>query len=428
MKRLTPAKLLNICMVVVFVLLVLPLYVAKGLNDSMDHARGTGTVGGIDFKAYYIAADLLRQGRDFYSIEEQLSEVEHLELPTNESFYIYPPLLAMLFVPLTALPLARAAQIWFFGNLLLYGLSLILVSRSLDLGSRTKVPALLWVLAFLYPPALFTLYKGQANIVILFLLALVYFLLLRGLAARAGVALGLGSMIKIVPVLLLPYYLWKRQYLLVFATLLTLFILVVTTVVVVGTGPVRTFVSWVLPTLAAPRPNPANQSLGGFFSLLLLGNPYTWNLVDSPSLWKALTGATSAVVLGGAAFLLWRHQRCASTSDLEYALIVASFPLLSNIAWVDMFVLLVIPYAVLCRHALDYRLGPTWIALIAVSATLISFPRLQDLLSTLPLSWSPLIHNPFVIGLPLYGAIILWIVVAAALWRKPGQEDRLARP
>ena len=75
MRGMTPRKLLTVSLIVIFVVLVLPLYAIRGLNDSLDHARGTGTVGGIDFKAYYIAADMLRRGKDFYDWHLQTEDV-----------------------------------------------------------------------------------------------------------------------------------------------------------------------------------------------------------------------------------------------------------------------------------------------------------------------------------------------------------------
>jgi hypothetical protein len=426
MRGMTPQKLLSLSLTVVFIVLVVPLYAIKGLSDSLDHARGTGTVGGIDFKAYYIAADMLRAGKDFYDVEQQAQEVQARGLPLNESYYIYPPLLAILFVPMTVLPMESAAQAWFFLNMALYGACLAVLTRALRLGRHRAILPLLWILAFLFPPALYTLYKGQVNIVVLFLLCLLYYACSHGRAVFAGLTLGLASMIKVVPVLLLPLYLWKRQYLLGVTALVTIAVIAIVGFAMVGAGPHQTYLYSVLPRLAKPRPNPANQSLGGFFGLLFIANPYSWHVVNSPSVWNLLTGTTSAAVLGALAFLLFKQGRAASNADLEFGVVMASLPLISNIAWIDMFVLLVFPYAVLCKYALDRRLARGWVTLTALSAALISFPRLQDLINPFLAAESPLIRNPLVMGLPLYGAVILWLTTAATLWVAPREENPLA--
>jgi 4-amino-4-deoxy-L-arabinose transferase-like glycosyltransferase len=425
MRRMTPRKLLNVSLVVVFVLLVLPLYAIRGLNDSLDHARGTGTVGGIDFKAYYIAADMLRWGEDFYDVRQQAEQVQARGLPLNESYYIYPPLLAIVFVPLTALPMQQAAQVWFFLNMALYGLCLVVISRALKLSRHSEILPLLWILAFLFPPALFTLYKGQVNIVILLLLVVTYWLCARDRQVLAGLTLGVATMIKIVPVLLLPYAFWRRKYTLGLTALGTILIVGILGLVIVGAGPHRTFLASVLPSLAQPRPNPANQSLGGFLSLLLVENPYADPLVRNPSLWRALTLSGSALLVLGVVLVLWHGRARTSRTDLEFALIVATLPLVSNIGWVDLFVLLVFPYAVLLKHALQGRMRMRWKVSSIISAVCISFPRLQDLFTNLVARDESLLRNPVSMGLPFFGLILLWAATAAALWESPDRESHL---
>ena len=422
MRRITPQKLLKASMIVVFIVLVLPLYAFKGLNDSMDHARDTGTVGGIDFKAYYIAADMLRSGKDFYNVQQQVEEVQARGLPLNESFYIYPPLLAILFVPLTILPMQQAAQVWFFLNLALYALALVIISRAFSLSRLMGMAPLLWILAFLFPPALYTLYKGQVNIVILLLLAVTYWLCVRGRQVLAGVALGVASMIKVIPIFLLPYALWRRRYTLGLTAAATIVIIAIIGLAIVGVGPHRTYLSAVLPLLAQPRPNPSNQSLGGFFSLLLVENPYADSLIHDPLLWRVLTLSVSAVLVSGVIFVLWQCRERTHRTDLEFALIITTLPLITNIAWVDLFVLLIIPYAVLLKYALQRQIRMRWFVLGAISAVCVSFPRLQDLLTNLVAWHESLVRSPLTMGLPFFGLILLWVATAAALWQSSNQE------
>ncbi len=418
----TPHILLKVSMTAILIVLVLPLYAFKGLNDSMDHARGTGSVGGIDFKAYYIAADMLRLGKDFYDVHQQVEEVQARGLPLNESFYIYPPLLAILFVPLTALPMEQAAQAWFFLNLALYALSLFIISRAFALNRRSGILPLLWILAFLFPPALYTLYKGQVNIVILLLLAITYWLCVRDRQVLAGVALGVASMIKVIPIFLLPYALWRRRYTLGLTAAATIVIIAIIGLVIVGVGPHRTYLSAVLPLLQQPRPNPSNQSLGGFFSLLLVENPHTDRLIHDPLLWRVLTLSVSAVLVSGVILILWQCRERTNRTDLEFALIITTLPLITNIAWVDLFVLLIIPYAVLLKYALQRQIRTRWIVLGAISVVCVSFPRLQDLLANLVAWHESLVRSPLTMGLPFFGLILLWVATAATLWHSPNQE------
>jgi hypothetical protein len=423
MRRMTPRRLLTVSLIVVFIVLVLPLYALKGLNDSLDHARGTGTVGGIDFKAYYIAADMLRAGKDFYDVQQQAEEVQARGLPLNESYYIYPPLLAIVFVPLTVLPMQEAAQVWFFLNMALYVLSLVIITRVLDLNRYREALPLLWILAFLFPPALFTMYKGQVNIVILLLLALTYWLCTRHRQVPAGLALGVATMVKIIPVLLLPYAFWKKRYALGLTAVSAICILAILGLLIAGVGPHRTYLASVLPSLAQPRPNPSNQSLGGFLSLLLVDSPYAEPLVHDPALWKVLTLSGSALLVSGVILLLWRGRAQTPRTDLEFALIVATLPLVSNIAWVDLFVLLVLPYAVLFKHAMQGQMRTRWMVSGIISAVCLSFPRLQDLFVSLVARHESLVRNPLSMGWPFYGLVLLWMTLAILLWEPSPQES-----
>ncbi len=443
MKRVSPERLLNISLIVVFAVLVLPLYIDKGLHASLDHANGTGTVGGIDFKAYYIAADMLRRGRDFYDVDLQTEEVRARGLPPNESFYIYPPLLAMVFVPLTALSIQTAAQTWFFINLVLYGVSLVLICQSLELSRVTRMLALLWVVAFLFPPALFNLYKGQANIAILLLLALTYWLYHRGQHAAAGMSLGLAVMIKVIPVLLLLYFIWKRRIGLSLVAIATIAVTGVLGLLIVGLGPHATYLTEVMPSLAQPRPNPSNQSLGGFLSLLLIRNPFSDHIIDSPGLWKALTWMFSLILVAAVIAVSSRHGGGIESIELEIALVIATMPLVANIAWVDMLVLLVLPYAILLKYSLTARtgapgtsnhsrlllspaLGSALLGCGFASALLVSSPRFMDLLFYFAEWQTRLVRNPLVLSLPFYGSGLLWSTLAftlAYLRRFPGSND-----
>jgi len=444
-KRLSPSRLLNISMILIFLLLVLPLYVNRGASDSLDHARDTGTVGGIDFKAYYIAADLLRRGQDFYDVELQTQEVLARRLPLNQSFYIYPPLVAMAFVPLTALSMETAAQLWFFVNLTLYGLALAVITRALRLDRLASMLPLLLILAFLFPPALFTMYKGQVNILLLLLLALTYWLYRKGWKSMAGAALGLAVMIKIVPLLLLLYFLCKRQYVLSLAAIGTIFAIGALGLVIVGPGPHQTYCGEVIPVLAEPRPNPANQSLGGFLSLLLVENAYTDHVVHSPGLWKALTWVFSLAFVLAAGAITRPSRTEGLRMELEVALVIATMPLVANIAWVDMFVLLLFPYAVLLNYFLIWRdseltgrlgahpdrrprLRRALLACMCASVVFVSSPRFLDLLAGLAGWQSWLTRNALFLSLPFFGLLILWMSLALILTSPKGIPSSCRSP
>jgi len=126
--------------------------------------------------------------------------------------YRYPPAFAVLVAPLAALGPAPFFFLWYALNLVLFGASLWLAQTLAfprDAGGRRAswVPTAL-VAVF----ALDTLFLGQTNILIM---ALVYWAFLddlRGRQWRAGGPLGAAIAIKVFPVPLLAYFLYRRRY------------------------------------------------------------------------------------------------------------------------------------------------------------------------------------------------------------------------
>jgi len=411
----TPWRLLNISIFVIIALLILPLYIDLGLRASLDHIEGRGTVGGIDFKAYYLAAHLLKKGEDFYDVKAQEEAMISFGLPLNDSLYIYPPLLAILFLPLTALSLGQAAQVWFLFNLALYWLTLAILVKSTDLDTLKEKIAPLILLAFLFVPVLFTLHKGQVNIAILFLLALICWFYKRGNLAWVGVSLACATMIKVVPGLLILYFLWKREYVVVWAAIGTIAIIGILGLIIAGPSVHHTFFS-ALPALGAPRPNPNNQSLGGYLSLFLIPNPFTGYILNNPLLWKLLTTSFSFLLLLLTLILCPRAER--EKWDLEVSLVVATIPLVSQIGWVDLYTLFILPYTVLARYLLQRKGRRIDVALAASSFLFLNSPRLLDLWTNYVARYDWLLGNPFFLGLPFYGAIAVWLVLARMCWAK----------
>jgi hypothetical protein len=132
-----------------------------------------------------------------------------------------------------------------------------------------------------------------------------------------------------------------------------------------------------------------------------------------------LTLSASALLVSGVVLVLWHGRARASATDLEFALIVVTLPLVTNIGWVDLFVLLVLPYAVLLKHAFQGQMRMRWKMSSLISVVCVSFPRLQDLFTNLVARYEFLVRNPVSMGLPFLGLLLLWAATAATLWETP---------
>jgi hypothetical protein len=156
-----------------------------------------------DFEHFYHGAKALRDGTDLYA--------------SGVHGYIYPPLIAFLFTPLTFFSVQTAAWIMLVVNL---GLGLMCawvlsaeVVRRLDIGESFErmvvVMALATVLGATKLRSEFQMW--QTNILLMAALVLA----LRFLDKRpqlAGLLLGLAFNIKYLPILFLPYLVLRRRY------------------------------------------------------------------------------------------------------------------------------------------------------------------------------------------------------------------------
>lgn len=147
-----------------------------------------------DFYDYWAAAVLLDRGQNPYDISA-LQAVQHAAGVQSEAGtgYSYPLFFAELLRPLGLLSLQTAAAVF-----LVISIVALIFAIALLLGA---IPALRWPLAIaggaaagLFPPIIGSLYFGQANLIVLLLLAVSY------RCVTPGPMLGISSAIKLYPV------------------------------------------------------------------------------------------------------------------------------------------------------------------------------------------------------------------------------------
>ena len=149
------------------------------------------------FTTYYTGALIIRSGnaQNLYDLPTQMNTQQSLLLPHGWQFqngllpYLYPPIFAALFVPITYIPLGFAFHVWNLISLLmlLASIKMLLNHQHYD-SLRNFVFSSLAVLAFF--PTFEVFLNGQASFLILFILAAVYIQLSRGREIWAGFAMG----------------------------------------------------------------------------------------------------------------------------------------------------------------------------------------------------------------------------------------------
>lgn len=180
-----------------------PLYRGVPPDTITDNRLRTENPIGKDYWHYFVAAEAMKQGQDIYD-----SGIE---------YYIYPPLPAMLFIPLTPLGWMLGSQVFLVLSLAMVLGAAWLLQR--DLAARLQTPlnakTILGVMCLSYAlvcePARRTFSMIQTDPIILLCLAAAL-VMRRERPLACGALLGLAVNIKYHVIIMLPYFLLRRQW------------------------------------------------------------------------------------------------------------------------------------------------------------------------------------------------------------------------
>lgn len=342
------------------------------------------------------------------------------DLPIARASSAYLPFLYRLLTPLTALPYRTAAGVWFFLNqCLLFG-SLFLAVRMMGKGIGREGKFLLFILTFSFFPILFSLKLGQINMVTLFFLTLTLFFSQRGRPFLSGLALGGAAVVKLIPALLVFYFLWKRHWKVALTASSVLLVGYAVSIWDVGLPFIVTqfevnqeysrihFTDW------------GNNSVASFWFMLLTRGRgeegYAQGLVHQPLLAAGLYLVTALLLIGISLWTTRPDERKESKQTLlEFCLWVTLLPILSPWTNVMFLALLILPF---------------WVAFLHLNASgRMTFFLILSFILTGLRYWPDGFH-PFRQGLgvifllpKLYGALLLWVLLVCKIseWRK-GRE------
>jgi hypothetical protein len=382
-----------------------------------------------DLDVYLRAAWAVRTGADFYSIMDD-----------NGWHYHYPPLFAILLVPLAdppfgcdrsgMVPFAVSVSIWYaFSLLCLFGAvhwmagtleqtSADPAVRSLPAGCRRWWALRAWPVLACLPPVGHTLMRGQVNLLLLLLICGMAVAVLRGRSWQAGFWLAGAICLKIIPAFLLVYPLWRRDLRCLAGCALGL-ILGLIVVPVSVFGPTKTWQYYREWNRALGQPALAegtDQSRAKELIEVTATDSQSYRAVLHNTLNPVRETRppypTSAVrwlhwILGGALTLIsllaagWRRIRASETETILLGLLVVMMLLLSPVCHLH-YLSLAIPLAMgimarLWKDRSTLQLGGRWCLLFAVhfvAVALPHFPRLEYLRD---------------FGVAMYGALLLWL-------------------
>jgi Glycosyltransferase family 87 len=379
-----------------------------------------------DFQDYLFAAKQITIGGDPYAGFVR----NHVPWDWSlSSGYLYPPAFAVTLIPLTWVSNDLAVRIWLLLIQAAVLASLLIIYRMIGRPSRAELLALVGVLTTFFPLAN-TVLAGTMNSLLLLLLTAAWACWLRRRDVAGGVLVGTAAVFKLFPAALLPYLAWRRHWKLLAAA-------TVAGLAGVGLGLAVTsldhniyYFREMLPHLAAGTGYRENQSLAGVAARIC--DPTTANAGGGAGWCGRLIDWPAVLVL---LFMVWRMTSRLSRSGLEFALAVTALPLISSVTWSFPLVILILPIALLIRHAMSGTMSRGQVrALLAAWVCFSAAPAIHYLLIVYPLPhWSgalDLIPQGItrLVGEAYFiGTLIIFASLAVAL-RKARAESAIAAP
>jgi Glycosyltransferase family 87/WD40-like Beta Propeller Repeat len=290
-----------------------------------------------DFPNYYLVARLLREG---YSLDRIYDWVwlqrikDHWGLDQAlVGFAGLTPFSALPVVPFSVFSAIVAKRLWILTNVLLLCSSVELLSRVTSLGRRR-----IWLLSLLAVFPLRTSFLlGQMHLLVLFLLVSAYYFHRRGRQIACGVCLGIAGVLKVYPLLLGGYFLWKRQWRPAFATLAATLLLVGMGYLWIGSDVLKIYATQILPRSVQGEvldPYSLHAASGAaLFHRFFIAEP-TLNpvpLLSSPALYAVLYPLWQLAVLVPLLAVFSIRANRAGTVQLEWAAFVLALLVLSPV-------------------------------------------------------------------------------------------------
>lgn len=165
------------------------------LGYSTVYRAALGEKSRTDLTVYLRAAEAIQQNEDIYAVENE-----------RHWHYVYLPLLAILMTPFATLPLWLNALLWY----LLSVAAVFGTARGLRSLFKDNEAEVFWVVLSCFilalPPLLNTFTRGQIGILGLFFGFIPFLLVRKNKSFMAGFILGFAIVLKMSPLLILPFY------------------------------------------------------------------------------------------------------------------------------------------------------------------------------------------------------------------------------
>lgn len=279
-----------------------------------------------DFSVYY------RGTQDY------LSQRNPYPANPKDGAVIYPPISVVILAPFGLLPYELAENAWTAASYLSLVTTIIILLKSIGPKISVLNFFVLHSLLMLSFPVKFTLGMGQINLLLLLLVALSFYFFQKERQYLSGSMLALAASIKLSPVILLLFYVRKKQWKTVVSFLALFILLNGVGLILLGTQATQDYWMDILPSIpTVGNASYYNQALTGWLSRAFIPD-FTAKIVNY-------------IVFGGLLFFSFcntaTHRRSATLELGEYGLFLLSTLIGIGLAWQHHFVTALIPFIAL---------------------------------------------------------------------------------
>ena len=320
----------------------------------------------IDFEAYYNAALAFKFGVPLYDLMIRFFEVGPAKY-NGPLPYVYPPPFAVFLSPLAYMEFRHAVLFWNLINQILFFSGLLLLIKTISRKySWVELGAIIFVFMN-FRPLFIDHLLGQCNIVLFFLMVLTLYFYRSNKDVYAGISLATACVIKVIPCFLLVYFLWKRQYKVFVAGVLTLLLIFVYSLLFFDIDLYVWYFSFMSNQTLFDAFHDSH-ALTGFFTRLLTHTIWTQGIFDSPMAAKVCIVLSSLTVI--AVFFIITRKRCEPKDDRtlhEYGFAIITMLLLSKMTSTPYLVMLLPSLGIWVHELFKYKVNNKWILLSAAA-------------------------------------------------------------
>ena len=391
---------------------------------------------GVDFIAYYSAAQLVQSGNPsaiYADITDDFSVVDRgmfYETARKAGFhltptrYVYLPVFLIPFTLLTRFSFATASLVWLCVNLAALVIILFLqwhITRGLS-HPFLRLAAITSINLFSFP-LLYALKLGQTSLLVYLAICLIYYFFTSTRDALAGIVLGLITALKFSPLLFVVYFLYRKRYRLVFTAAATVLALLALSIALYGLTLHKLYWNYLGTMSGMGIAAWSNQSIDALLLRVFhAGSIFVFHPIKVSGAGILLRYAITLSVIG-TLYLFFRRTSDAQDSaahPLEFSALILCFLIVPAISWLHYFTvanLAIILIAGSCFPASRHR-SATMFTLAIIGYAMIAFhPDYARIIHVCGQGYA----TRLLVSLPLAGACLLLCLTLTLLISKPEQ-------